>query len=63
MSLKLIMLLSSQKSPWCTVLGKQADWVRVKAYASGTLTRVTWRRAVEGLGWPLAPKTFHLALD
>lgn len=45
-------LFSGQQFLWCTDLGKQADWVGVKAYAS-TLTGVTWRGAVKALGWPL----------
>lgn len=37
----------------CTDLGKQADWMGVKAYASRTLTGVTWKGAVNAQGWPL----------
>lgn len=51
----------------CTDLGKQVDWVGVKAYASRTLTGVTWKGAVKAAG--LAPpcirrlERFYLALD
>lgn len=51
----------------CVVLGKQASWVDLKGLCLWDIDRGTWRRAVEGLGWPslqwMLRKTFHLALD